>query len=194
MKKIIYIFGEAGTGKKTLIENILINKENIREQLGIETDKITVVRDTIEIFNSGRFEEENEIEKRNRSILKGISKFIQDENEILLIKGNIRDLEEHYKSIIKTIENESKEVEKEIYFLEVKDQEQLYERIINEDWFVKELNKNIYRYPKPWLDISTRHIKNRTYELAEELGYKITEIDTTDGYTVKKEDYTNKTR
>ena len=48
MKKVIWIFGESATGKKTLIENLLNNNSSIRNELGLQNKKIEVLKLTIE--------------------------------------------------------------------------------------------------------------------------------------------------
>ena len=186
MKKIIWVFGEAGSGRKTLIQNILNNNDNIREELGLTDQNITVAKETIEKHDR-RIMDTHETLERNKELLNSIEQFANSDNDILLVKGQYSDLEHGYSSMQTKITKNHPELDKEFYLLEVKDLDLLYERMINQDWFKNNYKKNIERFPKSWISISVNHLKNEINEY-EEQGYKVTEIDTTDGYIIENQE------
>src|SRR5574344_2624919 len=89
MKKIIWIFGESATGKKTFIENVLANKFNLQNMFKLEGYKIMPLKSTIMTYN----ESKKDSVSRNDSIINGIEEFINSDKEILLIKGQTDDLD-----------------------------------------------------------------------------------------------------
>lgn len=168
MKKIIWIFGQHGSGRSTLIKNILENNNNIREELGITADKIAVSSEQPKI-----------------SLLQNIHDFINSDEEVLLIKGTVKDMEYIYYNNLKQVANNFPELEKELYLLEVEDLDLLYERLTNTEWFKSNLEENMERFPRNWLDIAVKYM-NTTINNYTEYGYQVTEIDTTDGYSINK--------
>lgn len=87
MKKIIWIFGESATGKKTFIENILNGKLNILEDLELNDKRIDVVRRTTD-KNLSSFDDISNEKFRHQTILQEIKDFIKNDNyNVLLLKG-----------------------------------------------------------------------------------------------------------
>jgi len=117
-----------------------------------------------------------------------IKKFISEENySILLIKGQSNDMDERYGNTLKTSALKYPEIEKEILLLDVKDLDALYARIVNKDWFQADEEKYSKMFPREWLDKTVEKHKNMVYSY-DSLGYKITEIDSTNGYEIVKKE------
>lgn len=183
MKKIIWVFGESGSGRKTLIENILNDKDNIKKELGLENENIMVAKETIEKHNK-RIMDTQERTQRDKELLNSVEEFANSNNSILLVKGQYSDLEYNYDSVQNKISNNYPDIDKEFYLLEVKDLDLLYERMINQEWFKNSYEENIAKFPRSWISIAVKHLQNRMNECVEK-GYQVTEIDTTDGYIIK---------
>lgn len=188
MKKIIWIFGESATGKKTLIENLMNNPNSeFAIQLGLENEKLSVVEKTV-FNNLSSFDDMNNEKVRHTQIVESIKNFICEENNsILLIKGQSNDMDERYGNTLKITALMYPETEKEILLLDVQDHDILYTRIVNKDWFLADKEKYSKMFPREWLDNSVEKHKNTVYSY-KSLGYKITEIDSTNGYEIVKKE------
>lgn len=188
MKKIIWVFGESATGKKTLIER-LVNEPNceISCALNLNNEKIKVLEATIANNVSSFNDEENE-QIRHMTIMKEIKNFMEQDNQsILLIKGQSNDMDERYGNTLKQFALLYPEIEKEILLLEVKDLDILYERIMNKDWFLADKERYLKMFPRTWVDSAVQKHRQLVYSY-ESLGFNIKEIDTTNDYElVKKE-------
>ena len=185
MKKIIFLFGEAGSGRKTLIEKLLSNQDNIREQFGLEGKKIGVVRETIETYN-GRDAAEERKENRGATIRNRIDDFVTSDEDVLLVKGQFSDLDDHYLNPMKYIAKTHPEIEIEFYHLDVPNRILLYERISSQEWFQKNLEKNQKRFPEEWMEIAVNHMKGLMDKYAQ-AGYSVRKIDTTEGYKMDQD-------
>lgn len=186
MKKIIWVFGESATGKKTLIEYLLNNPASeLASTLNLNNEKIDVVEQTI-TNNLSSFDNRNNEEIRHHLIIDKIDAFRNDKNSTaLLIKGQTNDMDERYGNTLKSCAFLYPELEREILLLEMSDLNALYERIVNKEWFQE--NKEMYAkmFPREWLDKTVVQHKEKVYSY-ETMGYEITEIDTTNGYKIKK--------
>ncbi len=181
MKKIIWIFGESATGKKTFIENILNGKLNILEDLELNNKKIDVVRRTID-KNLSSFNDISNEKSRHQIILEEINGFIKNDNyDVLLLKGQSNDMDDRYGNTLKSVAILFPEIEKEIYLLEVKDMDLLYNRIQNKNWFKANFEKYSSIFPREWIDDAVIKHREQVYSFSN-LGYKITDIDSTNGY------------
>jgi len=182
MKKIIWVFGESATGKKTFIENIL-NKSNVEllSDLNLVEDKINVVQRTINKNISSFDDKENE-KSRHQQIIENISNFINNSDDtVLLIKGQSNDMDNRYGNTLREVAMLFPEIEKEIYLLEVKDMDLLYNRIQNKDWFKVDFENYSKMFPREWIDGAVIRHREQVYSY-QDLGYNITEIDSTNGY------------
>ena len=182
IKKIIWIFGESATGKKTLIETIINNSNlHLLKELNLENKKIEVVKRTIS-KNLSSFNDKINEKTRHEQILASINDFVQsNDSSILLLKGQSNDMDDRYGNTLKTIALFYPEIDKEIYLLEVNDNDLLYSRIINKDWFKKNEEEYSKIFPRSWIDNAVIRHKEQVYSYVN-LGYKITEIDSTNGY------------
>ena len=190
MKRVIWIFGESATGKKTLIENLIGHKDDdLLKQLGLQDKKIEVVKLTIEETNESFDDKNNEI-VRNNKILKEVEEFINSDGEILLIKGQANDMDDRYGNTLKAFAEKFPNIEKEIYLLEVKDLDLLYERIINKSWFKEDEERYARMFPRAWIDkaVIKHKIKVESYI---QYGFRITEIDSTKDYIIKEKGIVN---
>ena len=179
MKKIIWIFGLPGTGKSELLKNIKDNKDNIRETLDIENNNISYI-DISHDF-SEVIDDYNETRKRSRLISKMVDDFVNGFDDYLIITGQFIDLKDIDENSLRTLNKTYPDIKKEIIFLNIKDYDLLYERLKQTEWFQSNYERNLTRYPRAWLDISAKYLRDKVY-LNENNGYKITEIDTSEGY------------
>lgn len=188
MKKIIWIFGESATGKKTLIEYLMNNPNSeFAIQLGLGNERLSVVERTVS-NNLSSFDDMNNEKNRHAQIIDSIKNFICGENySILLIKGQSNDMDERYGNTLKISALMYPEIEKEILLLDVQDHDALYTRIVNKDWFQTDKERYSKMFPREWLDKSVEKHKNTVYSY-ESLGYRITEIDSTNGYEIVKKE------
>lgn len=182
MKKIIWIFGESATGKKTFIENVINNiNPDLLLKLGLDNKNIDIVRRTVS-KNISSFNDVSSEKTRHEQILIDIKNFINNnEKEILLLKGQSNDMDDRYGNTLKTVALLYPEIEKEIYLLEVSDMDLLYSRIINKDWFKKDEETYQKLFPREWIDSAVPKHREQVYSYMN-LGYKITDIDSTNGY------------
>jgi len=182
MKKIIWIFGESATGKKTFIENVINNTNpDLLLKLGLDNKNIDIVKRTIS-KNISSFNDVSSEKTRHEQILIDIKNFINNnENEILLLKGQSNDMDDRYGNTLKTVALLYPEIEKEIYLLEVSDMDLLYNRIINKDWFKKDEEAYQKLFPREWINSAVPKHREQVYSYMN-LGYKITDIDSTNGY------------
>lgn len=181
MKKIIWIFGESATGKKTFIENIVNNSLDILDDLDLNNPRKDVVRRTID-KNLSSFNDVSNEKNRHQIILEEINNFINtDEYDVLLLKGQSNDMDDRYGNTLREVAMLFPEIEKEIYLLEVKDMDLLYNRIQNKDWFKVDFEKYSKMFPREWIDGAVIRHREQVYSY-QDLGYNITEIDSTNGY------------
>lgn len=192
MKKIIWIFGESATGKKTLIEALLNQSNNdIACQLGLENEKLKAIEKTIR-NDFASFDDIANERSRHYQILDGIESFVtKDDFSVLLIKGQSNDMDERYGNTLKISASIHPEISREILLLSVYDHDILYDRIVNKDWFQADKKRYAKMFPREWLDKAVEQHRKNVYAY-EELGYKITEIDSTYGYKIiQKEENEN---
>ena len=181
MKKIIWIFGEVGSGKKTLVKKIQNNEDNMRERLQIPSDKIIEYDDPLNGSRQSTWDSHGEKKARIR---REITSFMQSDDDILILMGDHDDIDRIFDNSLIKIATDYPDVEREIIFLEASDLRVQYERVMEEEWFQKDYERNKNRFPRVWLEIANRHLR-KTLETYEQYGYKFTEIDTTDGYVIK---------
>ena len=181
MRKIIWVFGLPGTGKSELIKNIKDNKDNIRETLNIESNNISYIDISHDFSNMA--DDYSETYKRSKLILKRVEEFIDSFNDYLIITGQFIDLKDIAESSLKSLDKTYPNIEKDIIFLDIKDHDLLYERLKQTKWFQSNYERNLTRYPRAWIDVSAKYLRDKVYS-NEEDGYKIIEIDTSEGYEI----------
>lgn len=180
MKRIVWIFGESATGKKTFIEGVINNSLDILEELDLKDKRIDFVKRTI-VKDTSSFNDKKKELTRHEVILKEINNFINSNYDVLLLKGQSNDMDIRYGNTLEKAALLYPEIDKEIFLLEVKDMNLLYNRIINKEWFKDNYEKYSKLFPREWIDNAVIRHKEQVYKYID-LGYKITEIDSTNGY------------
>ena len=119
---------------------------------------------------------------RHQIILENVKSFVEDDNyDVLLLKGQSNDMDNRYGNTLESVALLYPEIEKEIFLLEVKNMDLLYNRIINKDWWQENPKKYSEKFPREWIDSAVTRHREQVYSYAD-LGYKITDIDSTNGY------------
>lgn len=161
MKRIIWIFGESATGKLTLINNLYNGDINTLNIFNMSGKKISISEITLEDRNSdygtiedntyyddSLMEEDNlyfnkkEALQRRTGIMYDTDNFIKSANDILLIKGQVNDMNLKRGNIIGNFLNKYSGLENlriEAFVLQVTNEEELKRRIESKTWF-KELD------------------------------------------------------
>lgn len=155
-KKIIWVFGESATGKLTLINNLYNNDDNTLTDFNMNNKKICVSDITLEdrksnygfiddnSYDDSLMEEDNLYFKKERAlqrrsaIMLDIETFLKSDNDILLIKGQVNDMNIKRGNIIGNFLNKYYGIENvdiEVFILQVTDEEELKKRIVSKPWF-----------------------------------------------------------
>ena len=160
MKKIIWVFGESAAGKMTLINKLYNQDEETLDFFNMSNKKICTSRVTIKekdnetytdvvdnnIYDDSLMDEDNlyfnrEAAKRRRSyILYDVDRFINSDNDILLIKGQINDLRNTRGNTANYFLEKygyMKDIQIEVIILQVTDIEELRRRINTKKWFIR---------------------------------------------------------
>lgn len=120
MKKIIWLFGQSATGKKTLINKLLSGDVKTLEDLNFQGKKIVACKNTIIddkqvlptkpdnfTYDDKTLEKDNEYfnqekaKNRRSCIMTDALSFLNSNNDILLIKGQDNDIWPHRGDIVK---------------------------------------------------------------------------------------------
>ena len=186
MKKIIWIFGESGTGKLTLIKKILEKDPKILSDLGITTNKIIPCKTTVpELYKDNikyaSFDDKFSGMTRNTEILKEIMQFYYDDNDILLVKGQVNDMKIIYGDTLKTAASLYPDMEKEIYLLEISDLDLHYQRFTNKEWFKQDPEKYSSMFTREWLPDAVEEHRKQVLSYMK-FGYDVSLIDSTNDF------------
>ena len=181
MKKIIWVFGLPGSGKSELLRDVKEDKNNIRDILNIDSDDISYI-DISHDFSNLTYDY-NESEKRSKLMVKRVTEAVDSNSKYLIISGQFIDLKDVTENTLRSIEKTFPNIEKDIVFLNPSNLDVLYERLKNTDWFKSNYESNLNRFPRAWLDVSVKYLSDKVYS-NEDNGYKIIEIDTTEGYNI----------
>lgn len=182
MKKLIMVFGQPGSGRKTLIENIN-SDTSIRKVLGISDESIFYKEFP---YNRDDLYEPETSTIRFNAIYECIFNFIKDDKDTLIIPGEFPDFEKKDNSILKKVSDDFPNLAKEIVLLCSGDLDVAYNRLKETDWFKANYKKNLGKYTSDWFVFSVDYMKKGLFSY-QELGYKVTEIDTTNGYSIIKQ-------
>lgn len=158
MKKIIWVFGESATGKLTLINNLYNGDQNTVNTFNMNDKTIQTCNITLEdknndnyktiidtnIYDDSLMEEDGlyfnreEALLRRKGIMHDVDEFINSDSDVLLIKGQINDMNIKRGNIINIFldkySNRS-DIQIEVYLLQVTDKELLRSRIESKPWF-----------------------------------------------------------
>ena len=158
MKKIIWVFGESATGKLTLINNLYKGDVETINSFNFQNLQISICEITLEDKNHDKYnniidsnqyddsliEEDNLYFKKEKGLLrrKGImydvETFLNNDSDILLIKGQINDLNPRRGKIVEHFLEKygnREDLEIEVYILQVTDKKELMERLQTKKWF-----------------------------------------------------------
>ena len=166
MKKLIMIFGGAGCGKHTLIKNIKEEKEDVWHLLDIADYSFTVT-------------EELDLEKKYNII----SQFMENNMDILIVLGFYQDIEEKDDSFLRRINRDFPTLEKEIIILSVADSKLLYERFMHTPAIQADYDNNCKKFSKEIVQSVNDQMKQILLSYEND-GYKVMEIDTSNGYRI----------
>ncbi len=163
MKKIIWIYGQSATGKKTLINKLLNGNAKALEELDLQNKHIVACQNTIVddklvlpkmvdafIYDDSKMQEDNEYFNRDNAknrracIMTDTLDFLQSSADILLIKGQDNDIWTGRGDIVKYFLEKfanRDDLEIEVYILMVENDEIWQQRITSKQWFQKFSNK-----------------------------------------------------
>ena len=173
MNKIIWIIGESATGKETFIRYAITNPNcELIKQLGYNNGKIIPIFDV----------PDDERIKIKDMVLDLLNK---ETNATILIKWQAVDsLHRQYSDVLRKLATATPNIQSEIILLSV-ERAALWSRLQKKDWWADWCKKN--NWTRDNVDKSAERIKNHARDLSNELGFKLTEIDATDGYELIKE-------
>lgn len=180
MKKVMWVFGKPGAGRKTLIKNILEDRLDVREPLEIQY--ASVVYSCIPDNSDSLAHDHSDEVRRVNSILEQVNNFNSDDNDVLLLNGEYSDYKNFDNSIINGISDQYKELKQELLLLSPEDLDVLYERLINTEWYLSKVPEQQRKYPREWLTFSVDYLR-RGLQRFNDAGYTLYDIDTTDGYS-----------
>ena len=159
MKKIIWIFGESATGKLTFINNLYNGDENTLNTFNMLNKKIDICKVTLEDrvqetynecyidpneYDDSMMDNDNLYFNRQRAIhrrsfiIKDVESFLQNDSDVLLIKGQENDMNPKRGDIINNFlvrYSNIKDVEIDVIILQVTDEKEHKKRIENKPWF-----------------------------------------------------------
>lgn len=163
MKKIIWIYGQSATGKKTLINKLLNGNAKALEELDLQNKHIVACQNTIVddklvlpkivdafIYDDSKMQEDNEYFNRDNAknrracIMTDTLDFLQSSADVLLIKGQDNDIWNGRGDIVKYFLEKfanRDDLEIEVYILMVENDEIWQQRIASKQWFQEFSNK-----------------------------------------------------
>ena len=173
MNKIVWVMGESATGKSTLIKYFVANPDcELSRILGYNESKIIPVID-------------NEASSYERIRIKDtvLDLLNKETKAVILIKWQAVDsILTQYGDTLRQLAAETSDIPREIILLSVEN-DILYSRVQKKSWWNNPNDLYSY-YTQEQQGEHVLQIKNHATELSE-LGFKIMEIDSTDGYKIK---------
>ena len=170
--KIVWVIGESATGKATFIKYVVNNPEcELLRILGYNNSKIIPVID-------------NEASSYERIRIKDtvVDLLNKETDAVILIKWQAVDsILMQYGDTLRKLAAETPDIPREIILLSV-ESDILYSRVQRKSWWNNPNDLDSY-YTQERQDERIMEIKNHVKELSE-LGFKIIEIDSTDGYKI----------
>ena len=178
MNKIVWVMGESATGKASFIKYAADNPDSeILLQLGYRNKKIIPVID-----NEASSYERIRIKDRVLDLLS------RETNAVFLIKWQAVDsLCLQYGDTLRKLAAETPSIPKEIILLSV-ESDTLYVRVQKKRWWNNPEMPHSY-YTQEKQDENIKQIKNHAKDLSK-FGFKVREIDSTDGYILIKSEGT----
>ena len=160
MKKIIWIFGESATGKLTFINKLYNGDESTLRYFNLLNNKIEKCNVTLEdteeetykenyidnnTYDDSMMEDNNLYFNRDRAIhrrsfiFKDVENFLNNESDVLLIKGQVNDLNSKRGNIVNNFLSRYcniNSVEIDVVILQVTDEAELRRRLETKPWFI----------------------------------------------------------
>lgn len=183
MKKIIWIYGQPGAGRKTLIENIKNDTNEVKKTLGIEGANLAIL--DIPYDRESSYSDFSKTKEREKNIHGSVKSFVTSNYDVLIIPGEFSDYDSPNTPVMKQISEDYPDLEKEIVLLNPSDINVFYERLKNTEWFKSNEKDHLRKYPKEWLNFVIKYMRDHLQEYEED-GYTFYEMDTLDGYSINK--------
>ena len=183
MKKIVWLFGQPGSGRKTLITKLLENDLEAKKALDLDCSKIEYL--DLPYDRNYTYTDYIALNNRINQIYNSIANFITSDVEVLLFTGVFEDYSKIENSILKLMAEAFPDIDKEIFFLNPSDINVLHERLKKTQFYLINEKESQYRYQMDWLIFAVNYMKKNLARY-KELGYKFIEVDTLDGYKIDK--------
>lgn len=160
MKKIIWIFGESATGKLTFINKLYNGDESTLRYFNLLNNKIEKCNVTLEdteeetykekyidnnTYDDSMMEDNNLYFNRDKAIhrrsfiFKDVENFLNNDSDVLLIKGQVNDLNSKRGDIVNNFLSRYSSingVEIDVVILQVTDENELRKRLESKPWFI----------------------------------------------------------
>ena len=165
LKKIIWVFGESATGKLTFINKLYDGDESTLKYFNLQANKIEKCNVTLEdseeetykekyidnnTYDDSMMEDNNLYFNRNRAIhrrsfiFKDVENFLNNDSDVLLIKGQVNDLNSKRGDIVNNFLSRYSNInglEIDVVILQVTDEEELRRRLETKPWFIAMSNE-----------------------------------------------------
>lgn len=184
MKKLLLLFGHPGSGRKTFIDKVFDKSEVIQDTFGLDCNNVICV--SLPYDRNAFISDYRSLENRFNKFYQVVENFIFSEGETLIIPIEHADYYDIQKSILKHLADFFPDLDKEILMLIPSDESIGYQRLKDTEWFQSNLQENMYKYQIEWYRFSINYVR-KCLNRFNELGYKVTEVDTTDGYVIKND-------
>ncbi len=182
MKKIVWLFGQPGAGRSTIVRELYSNGE-VNEALDLKDQSICYA--DIPYDRNSLYTDFNTLKDRRRDVMVNAELFSQDNYEVLLLRGEFPDYSDAPESTINRIMEVYPEIKQEILLLCPSDLNILLTRMRNTEWFQKNLEQNLRKYPMEWLTFAVKYMREYLTRF-EQYGCTLYDVDTTDGYYIKQ--------
>ncbi len=183
MKKLIFLFGQPGSGRTTLINNIYDHDVETLDTFDLREKGVFFIDMP---YTYGQISYYAVPINRIDEYSNCIDEFLSGTGDIIVFKSGFIDFQDVNNSLLKKIAEKYPDLEKEILFLNPSDLEVGYERLKNTDWFKNDIDTNKVKYPFDWYRFVINYMREHLF-FHEQYGYKVQEVDTMNGYKVHKD-------
>ena len=101
MKKILFLFGQPGSGRKTFIYNVINQDKIVQDSLGIRYRSVSVL--DLPYDREGLMSDYRALEKRHDCILRCIEDYLKNDNQLLIVYGEHADYYDFIKNNLRRI-------------------------------------------------------------------------------------------
>ncbi len=183
MKKVVWLFGQSGSGRRTLVNNVIHDNKEAKKALDLDYDNIDFVMLPYKTIYA--FENHVSLINRKATILSSIEEFSKSNKDVLLIFGEFVDFIKIEVSLLHEAIDNNPDLDNQIFFLNPSDMHVLHERLKAQDWYKENEKENSYRFQFAWLEVAVSYMRDSLNKY-KDLGYKVYEVDTLDGYKIDK--------